>query len=227
MARAKKAAAPAAVTPAARSTPMPHADLNITPWTLPAGQVMHRVHQQKYAADQFNPANVGNARFSPIADEKGDVIPTIYAATTFDGAVMETIFRDVPYAPGYKNVDKARLEDQVHSHVNSSTDLVLADLSTIALRKLGVTKADLIETEKDQYPGTRKWAEAIHAQHKHIQGLCWVSRQDDSARAVVLFGDRVATGIVKQIGTSRSLQSDPAAYFEILHLADRLGVNVT
>jgi hypothetical protein len=35
------------------------------------------------------------------------------------------------------------------------------DLSSVPLRKLGVTRKQLIDTEKDQYPATRKWAEAI------------------------------------------------------------------
>lgn len=218
--------APAAAPPsAAHVTPAPHAGLNITLWTLPAGRVMHRVHLQKYGPGQFNPGNAGNARFSPIVDDKGVVIPTIYAATTFDGAVMETIYRDVPYVPGSKSVDKHRLDDQVHSKIQAGADLVLVDLSAVALRKLGVMKSQLIETEKDQYPGTRKWAEAIHSQHKHVQGLCWVSRQDDSARAVVLFGDRI-TGALVQTGTSRSLLTDAAAYQEILELALRLDVTL-
>jgi hypothetical protein len=42
-----------------------------------------------------------------------------------------------------------------------------------------------LDTEKDQYPVTRLWAEAIHGECPDVQGLCWTSRQDDSARAVV------------------------------------------
>ncbi|MFS2224655.1 RES domain-containing protein [Pantoea sp. B65] len=39
------------------------------------------------------------------------------------------------------------------------------------------------DTEKHQYPATREWAEAIHRQCPAAQGLAWISRQDDSARA--------------------------------------------
>jgi hypothetical protein len=37
----------------------------------------------------------GNARFSPIKDSDGASIPTLYGGTSFDCAVMETLFHDV------------------------------------------------------------------------------------------------------------------------------------
>ncbi|WP_268760397.1 RES domain-containing protein [Caballeronia mineralivorans] len=84
----------------------------------------------------------------------------------------------------------------------------------------------LIDTEKDQYPATRKWAEAIHQQCPEAQGLSWVSRQDDSARAFVLFGDRIADSTLQQKGVSRSLIEDADAYTEALDLAERIGVEI-
>ena len=84
----------------------------------------------------------------------------------------------------------------------------------------------LIDTEKDQYPLTRLWAEAIHAQCPQVQGLCWTSRQDDSARAVVLFGDRIAAGALRQVSPSRSLAGDAGAYGELLALAEQIGVDI-
>ena len=74
------ASAPPAADGDSTATPAPPAALHITPWTLPAEQVLHRVHQDLYKADQFNPGQKGNARFSPIRDAKGDLIPTLYAA---------------------------------------------------------------------------------------------------------------------------------------------------
>lgn len=209
------------------ATPAPPAMLHVTPWTLSGKQALHRVHSDQYRADEFNPGLKGNARFSPIQDAKGDHIPTIYAAATFDGAAMESVFHDVSHAPGFKHYDKRKLEGQLHSEVKVRRDLKLADLSSVALRKLGVPRKQLIDTEKDQYPNTRQWAEAIHSQHADIQGLSWISRQDDSARAVVLFGDRVPKGALQQVGDSRSLLQDEHAYAELLDLADRIGVDIT
>lgn len=85
--------------------------------------------------------------------------------------------------------------------------------------KLGVPRKQLIDTDKDQYPVTRKWAEAIHQQCPEAQGLSWVSRQDDSDRAFVLFGDRIADSTLQQKGVSRSLIEDANAYTKVLDLA--------
>lgn len=208
------------------ATPAPPATLHVTPWTLPADQVLHRVHQDLYKADQFNPGLKGNARFSPIRDAKGDLIPTLYAAVTFEAAAMESVFHDVSHAPGFKHYDKRKLEGQLHSEVKVERELKLADLSSVALRKLGVQRKQLIDTEKSQYPATHRWAEAIHAQHPDIQGLSWISRQDDSARAVMLFGDRIPKRSLQQVGESRSLLKDEHAYGQLLNLADRIGVDI-
>lgn len=187
---------------------------------------MHRVHQDKYQADQFNPGVYGNARFSPIQDEHGKPIPTLYGGTTMACALMETVFHDIPHTAGFKSFDKGKLVEQVHSTLQVTQELQLVDLASVPLRKLGVTRKQLIDTEKDQYPATRQWAEAIHHQCPQAQGLSWVSRQDDSARAVVLFGDRIPAGALRPNGNSRSLLDDGNTYDVVLDLADRIGINI-
>lgn len=139
---------------------------------------------------------------------------------------METVFHDIPHMAGFKSFDKRRLTGLTHSTVRIEQALRLADLTSIPLRKLGVNRKQLIDTEADQYPVTRLWAEAIHAQCPHAQGLAWVSRQDDSARAVMLFGDRIRHGVLRQRGISRSLIQDMAAYDTVLNLAERIGVTI-
>ena len=104
--------------------------------------------------------------------------------------------------------------------------LKLADLSNVALRKLDVPRAQLIDTEKDRTPATRKWAAAIHLQHPQLQGMIWVSRQDDRARALMLFGDRVPKGLLVPRGASRDLVDGAPVTLELLMLADLIGVSV-
>jgi hypothetical protein len=162
-------------------TPVPPDKLHTTLTSLAKGEILHRVHQSKYQADQFNPGAHGNARFSPIQDEQAKPIPTLYAGTTMACALMETVFHDVPHTAGFKSFDKVKLVEQVHSTVMVERELQLVDLASVPLRKLGVTRKQLIDTEKDQYPATRKWAEALHRQCPQAQGLSWVSRQDDGA----------------------------------------------
>ncbi len=211
--------------PPANTTPPP-ATLHLSTMTWCKGTILHRVHLEKYAGDEFNPGVKGNARFSPIKNARGEPIPTLYGGNTFECAAMETVFHDVPFAPGFKSYDKAKLENQVHSQLTPGADLVLADLRGKALRKLGVERKQLIDTEKDRYPATRGWANAIHTQCPNVQGLCWISRQDDSAQAVMLFGDRIASGVLRQTALSRSLLNDGEAYDDVLNLAEQIGVNI-
>lgn len=207
-------------------TPAPPDSLHVSTLTWTAGTSFHRIHREQYSAAHFNPGVYGNARFSPIQATGGNPIPTLYGGETFECAAMETVFHDVSWAPGYKSYDKGKLAGQIHSLITPQRDLKLADLRSKALRKLGVRRDQLIDTEKDQYPATRRWALAIHAHYPDVQGLCWTSRQDDSARAIMLFGDRVAENSLKQAGKSRSLTTDDAAYDELLDLAEQIGINI-
>ncbi len=204
--------------------PQPPAILHITPHTWRAGEALHRVHLECYAADAFNPGRKGNARFSPIVDATGAAIATLYGGNTFQCAAMETVFRDVPFAPGFKSFDKHKLQGQLHSVLVPGVDLTLADLRNVPLRKLGVERNRLIDTEKDTYEQTRRWAVAIHALHPQVQGLCWTSRQDDRALATMLFADRIATGSLAWRAPSRSSLGDSLAYAELLALAEIIGV---
>lgn len=146
------------------TTPAPPATLAVTFTALGIGQVLHRVHQDRYGADQFNPGKQGNARFSPIQDDQGQPIPALYGGTTLDCALMETVFHDVPHTAGFKSLDKGKLAGQVHSTLEVVQPLQLIDLSSVSLRKLGITRKQLIDTEKDQYPAIRRWAAEIHHQ---------------------------------------------------------------
>lgn len=207
------------------ATPPPPPQLHLTLTPLSQGTLIHCVHLSQYGADEFNPGKIGNACFSPIMDRSHMLIPTLYAGNTMACALMETVFHDVPYTAGLKTLSKSKLIDQVHSVLEVNTTLQLVDLSTVALRKLGLTRKQLIDTEKYQYPATRRWAVAIHAVEPTAQGLAWVSRQDDTARALILFGDRIAPGAIGQHLTSRPLLEDDA-FDEVLNLAERLGVNL-
>ncbi len=206
--------------------PAPTAELAVTLTLLNAGEMLHRIHLDKYQATQFNPGLKGNARFSPIKDEKDRAIPTLYAGTTFSCALMETLFHDVPHTAGFKSMDKAKFTGQQHSVIEVTEALRLVDLRSLALHKLGLKRSQLIDTEKDCYPATRKWAEAIYCQCPQAQGLLWISRQDDAARAIVLFGDRLGVKTLRPTGVSRSLLQDHGTWFKVLELAERIALTI-
>ena len=203
---------------------VPEGELFLSYTILPAKTVLHRVHLRRFGATQFNPTDSGDARFSPIRDAAGHIIPTLYAGTTFHCAAMETLFHEVPYAPGYKTQQRSLMTGNVHSQIEVVNDLTLIDLSAKALRQLGVERSHLIDTDSEHYPYTRRWAQAIHAFSPHAQGLRWVSRQDDTAIAIVLFGDRVKPDDVIAHSAGRDVLQDPETFDEVVRLAALIGV---
>lgn len=139
---------------------------------------------------------------------------------------METIFHDVPFASGLKAWSKAtHVHGKVYSKLTLSRDLNLIDLSAIALRRLGLKRAELIDCDGSHYADTREWAFALYKQNPDVEGLFWTSRQDDSAQAIVLFEDRMSSSAFTVSGTSTSLiLADGSAIMAVLDLASRIGV---
>jgi len=141
--------------------PPPPKSLDATLVTWGGGLEFHRVHDLASGGSEFNTSTKGNARFSPITDDAGVLIPTLYAGTTLDCALMETIFHDVSFKAGFKPFFKLKTDRRVHSVLLPTADLCLIDLSTVALHKLGVKRTQLIDTTKARYPATRRWAQAL------------------------------------------------------------------
>jgi hypothetical protein len=204
----------------------PSKRLDATLVTWGGGLEFHRVHDLAFGGSAFNTSTKGNARFSPITDDAGVLIPTLYAGTTLDCALMETIFHDVPFKAGFKPFSKLKMDGKVHSVLLPTADLRLIDLGTVALHKLGVKRTQLIDTTKAHYLATRHWAQTLYTQFPEAQGLRWTSRQDDQAYAVMLFGTRVGPSAIGWAGTSDSLLLDGHAHSSIIDLATRIGVTL-
>jgi len=210
--------------PASSLEPVELLQVNLIEWGQ--DKTLYRVHHERFRKNAFNPARKGNARFSPVFDRSGTVIPTLYAGNTLDCALMETVFHEVPYKAGFKPLSLSLLDRQVASEITPKKNLLLVDLSTVALHKLGIKRSQLIDTTKAHYPRTRRWAEAFHEQFPKAQGLRWTSRQDDRAYAVVLFGTRVRTNDLRPAANSIRLISAGEAIPQVLDLAIRLGVTL-
>ena len=125
------------------------------------GLQFHRVHDLAFGDSEFNTNIKGNARFSPITDDAGVLIPTLYAGTTFDCALMERIFHDVPFKGGFKPFSKLKMDGKAYSVLLPTANFRLIDLSTVALHRLGVKRTQLIDTTKAHYPATRRWGQAL------------------------------------------------------------------
>lgn len=191
---------------------------------IAAGTALHRVHPDLYSGVEFNPWEHSDARFSTIRDSAGTVIPVIYVAETFDAALMETVFHDIPYQQDDKFLDKSKLDGLVHTEVVTTQEILVADLTTKGLRKLGVNPVDLVTSEKDHYPFSRAVAESIIQNNPSIQGLRWMSRQDNTAEAYVLFEPRFSSAPLDQTAPPRGL--DTEAYDDVLDLAEVIDVQI-
>jgi hypothetical protein len=145
-----------------------------------------------YGGDPAKPVTWG--RFHPFVPMDGtDPLPVYYAANDVLGALAETVFHDVPAGPTKaKRVPFAKLRHRLAVELAPTRELKLADLRGFGTKRLGVSRAELLETGPPAYPETAAWGRALHAHPETLDGMVWVSRQHDMSQSVVLFGDRVS-----------------------------------
>lgn len=155
-----------------------------------SGRKLVRCHSVRFGATEFNPG-IGSGRFHPVWSSEGGGVPTLYAADSIDGALSETVFHGIPFGGAGKVLRRSVLLPMVVSTLAARRPLRLAQLHGYGLRRLGIGRRDLLESEAVAYPATRLWAQALHQSDETLDGLVWVSRQYDTSLALVLFGDRV------------------------------------
>lgn len=177
-------------TPPFPTFPVPSGRLDPLLETWEAGRLLLRCHSVRFGATEFNPG-LGVGRFHPFTDAGGYRVSVLYGADTFDGALSETVFHGVATAGRARLVRHSSLLPLVVSTLRPRRDLVLVQLHGHGLRRLGVERSFLIDSDADSYPNTALWAQALYTAPRRLDGLTWVSRQHDTSRALVLFGDRV------------------------------------
>lgn len=89
------------------------------------------------------------------------------------------------------------------------SDLCLAELHGHGPAAIGATHADLFGPMRF-YRITAAWAKAIRWGTPQAQGLAWMSRQDNTARAVMLWGDRVPAGVLQAVAAPEPVDVGPA-----------------
>lgn len=159
--------------------------------TWEPGRLLIRCHRAEYGATELNPGKGSPGRFSPFLNASGVPVPFLYAADSIHGAISETLFHDVPVRGPGRAILRSRLLPMLISTLASRQALTLVQLHGFGLRRLQVSRAELIESKAHQYQRTAAWARALHACRPDVHGLVWISRQHDSSRALMLFGDRL------------------------------------
>ncbi|PXW93265.1 RES domain-containing protein [Sphaerotilus hippei] len=187
------------------------------------------IHQVAYAPESFNPgvdasgSPVKPTRFAPIRDRHAQVVPYLYGGSSRDCALFETIFHHVPIDALDKFVDLDDFAQRGHGQIVPQRELLLADLTSEGLHRLRVPKEELIASPPAAYGMTARWAQALHRQFTQVDGLIWMSRQRDRDRALLLFGDRVATALTG-LRIGGPLRSNDELRQAILAAALRAGI---
>lgn len=186
--------------------------------------MLWRCHHQRLRADAFNPG-MGVGRFHPLVDQStGGPIPTLYGSDRMRGALSESVFRNVPVSGPAKRVRRTALEGVCFSILAPTRDLQLANLSGDGLRRLGLRRNEFIDSPASNYPHARRWAEAIH-RDTPVDGLLWVSRQNDRALAVVLFGDRVGAADLEVVVEALPLRTGVGWHY-VLQAAEEADITI-
>lgn len=159
--------------------------------TLDAGDQLYRVFTaaEDRSAVTFNPGFGAPTRFAFFGDP---TVSVLYAAATEESAVAETLLHDIPASGGVLPYDAyART---VMARLTVTRPVTLAVLYGLGLRRLKVTAAELTASGADTYPETVLWAQAAH--RAGLDGLVWMSRLCNDAKAYVFFGDHCEKAFV-------------------------------
>ena len=185
----------------------------------------YRVHDAALEGTSFNPSPRSNARFNTLERSDGTVVPVLYAADTVEGALMETVFHEAPTPSAGAHLRRSEIADKglVLSEIRTTTELQVIDLTSTGLRRVGLARPQVIDTDATAYPATRALAQHLYSNCPSAHGIQWMSRQLDRSRAVMLFADRLLAGSIALAAPSRSvLDSDVEE--RILDLAEALGM---
>jgi hypothetical protein len=193
--------------PDRRPEPPPRGlDPLVDPWS--AGLPLVRVFTARYGATGFNTtASVG--RFRPILTSTGVPVPTMYAAVDTETAIAEGLLRGVDDAGARRQLFRLEVDGLALCHVLPRRDLRLVRVHGTGLKRLRVLRRELIDSEREAYPWTARWAQALHDQVADADGLVWTSRQNDSAKAAILWGDRVSARDLEPAGPVLALDREP------------------
>ena len=186
--------------------------------SLPAGQLLYRVLSATRTATDFNPGFGSPTRFGFFGKPK---VPIMYAAETEDAAIAETLLHDIPAEGGLLPYDQYATKVLVRLEVTKR--LRVGVLHGTGLRRLKVTAAELTASPAASYPSTVRWAEAAH--HAGLDGMVWMSRQCNDAKAYVFFGDRCDKTFVQDPSHARIFAS-PADQIWLIDRCAPLHVDV-
>jgi hypothetical protein len=170
---------------------------------VPRLQVMqpghwYRIHSLDYHPLSFNPNKKSSARFSPFSSADGTIVASLYAGSSVKAALMETVFHEVPVpSSGAILLESDIIERKwVRTDFANTEALTLIDFTSVGLQRVGLTRSQVIDTTSAKYPFTQGLAQRLYAYFPQAHGIRWVSRLYDEGTCIVLFEDRMASGML-------------------------------
>lgn len=173
---------------------------------MAAGTVLFRNHHIDFPGANFNPCLGEPTRFAPLFRPDGTCIPTFYAATSFDAAAYETVFRGTPSL--FSGIARQDLDARGVSRIVPNKDIAFVALFTPEILGVGLDPQVVFRPSQKVYPHCRQIAEMAWRDNPGAHGVIWTSVRDSAAHAVVVFGDRLKRSDFDEIDT-RTIGTDP------------------
>jgi hypothetical protein len=179
---------------------------------IESGAAIVRVFERRFGPLVFNPTDAV-ARFRPVRDVSGQVVPTAYAARDQETAIAETILRGVSAlnrGTPRRRLFRTEVAGLDMVTLRTTRRLQLARLHGLGLLRLQLLREHIIDCPESEYDYTADWAQALYATRRRPHGLSWTSRENDSSRAYMLWGgSRVRSGWLTQDSDTVALDRDP------------------
>lgn len=181
----------------------------LDPW--PAGAELARVFTARFGPTGFNPtASAG--RFRPVYSgpwKERVPVPTIYAAVDTETAIAEGLLRSADDGGARRQLFRVEVAGLALARLNADRELRLIRLHGAGLKRLRLLRAELIDSEQEAYAWTARWAQALHDHAPAADGLVWTSKQNDSAKAMILWADRLDARDLTAVGPVVPLDREP------------------
>jgi hypothetical protein len=152
---------------------------------------LYHVYNNDYPLGGFNDSGYGDRRFDPIADDKGQVIPSLYFAEHYIDAIAETLMRKA-------SDGKRQFKGDLNKNGILQID-ILRELTLLDVNQIPVVSA-LLEEGNNAYPELQNFAAWVAVNHAQIDGLSWYGYQRElpGQRCMMMFGDRVSDTDIKK-----------------------------
>jgi hypothetical protein len=166
------------------------------------GTRLWRVHSDAFEPTGFNATDPdstsagGGGRF----DSPGGLPPYLYAASSIEAVLSETILRDLPFPPhGVRELPRRAIAGRCISEVVATRYIHVIALHGQGLPQVGQDPW-IVHCGSADYPRTRTWAERIRKWAPKGAGYEWSPRHFDGARSYVLYED-MADGALGEVHT--------------------------